>query len=160
MATAATPPATPAEEGTQVGVTVAATGWRAYAKLAAYLVCVMAATAAPLADGDGGSVVEWLQVCSAGIAAAGVWVASNTVPGGKYAKTACAAVGTALAVLIPALAEGGEGFTGATGINMLLAVASVIGVWAIPNRTKGGETVLVTAQRAQAALNAPPPAVA
>jgi hypothetical protein len=80
MATAATPPATPAEEGTQVGVTVAATGWRAYAKLAAYLVCVMAATAAPLADGDGGSVVEWLQVCSAGIAAAGVWVASNTVP--------------------------------------------------------------------------------
>jgi hypothetical protein len=155
-----TPAPPPAEEGTQVGVTVAATGWRAYAKLAAYLVCVMAATAAPLADGDGGSVVEWLQVCSAGIAAAGVWVASNTVPGGKYAKTACAAVGTALAVLIPALAEGGEGFTGATGINMLLAVASVIGVWAIPNRTKGGENVLVTAQRAQAALNAPPPAVA
>jgi hypothetical protein len=33
-------------------------------------------------------------------------------------------------------------------------------VWAIPNRTKGGENVLVTAQRAQAALNAPPPAVA
>jgi hypothetical protein len=155
-----TPVPSPAEEGTQVGVTVAATGWRAYAKLAAYLVCVMAATAAPLADGDGGSVVEWLQVCSAGIAAAGVWVASNTVPGGKYAKTACAAVGTALAVLIPALAEGGEGFTGATGINMLLAVASVIGVWAIPNRTKGGENVLVTAQRAQTALTNPPPAVA
>jgi hypothetical protein len=68
-----TPAPHPAEEGTQVGVTVAATGWRAYAKLAAYLVCVMAA---------------------------------------------------------------------------------------IPNRTKGGENVLVTAQRAQAALNAPPPAVA
>jgi hypothetical protein len=135
VSTAAPPPP---EEGTQVGVTVAATGWRAYAKLAAYLVCVMAATAAPLADGDGGSVVEWLQVCSAGIAA----------------------VGTALAVLIPALAEGGEGFTGATGINMLLAVASVIGVWAIPNRTKGGENVLVTAQRAQTAMNAPPPALA
>jgi hypothetical protein len=71
VSTPAPHPATPAEEGTQVGVTVAATGWRAYAKLAAYLVCVMAATAAPLADGDGGSVVEWLQVCSAGIAAAG-----------------------------------------------------------------------------------------
>jgi hypothetical protein len=139
-------PGRPDHAGTAVGVTVTAGGARAYAKLGVFLLSVIGQAVVALLDG-GGSAAEWCQVAATAASAAGVWIASNTVPGARYAKVVCAAAGAVLAVLIPVLLEGGDGFTGATGVNMLLAVAGALGVWAVPNVTAGGENVLAVADR-------------
>jgi hypothetical protein len=134
----------------RVDLSVMARGVRAYAKLGVHLLFTVAAVVATLIT-RGGTTIEWLQVLSLAVVAAGVWIASNTVPGARYAKAVCSAIGAALAVLIPALEQGGEAFSGGTLVNMIIAVLGVLGVWAVPNTTKDGENVLALADRLRAA---------
>jgi hypothetical protein len=136
----------PDHAGTQVTPAVTAGGWRAYAKLLVYVLFTVATAVATLIDG-GGTAAEWLQVIAQAVSVAGVWIASNTVPGARYAKAIIAAAGAALTIAIPAVLEGGDGFTAGTITNMILAVAGALGVWAVPNTTAGGENVQTVAAR-------------
>jgi hypothetical protein len=134
----------------QVDLTVMVRGLRAYAKLGVHVLFTVAAVVATLLT-NGGTTIEWLQVISLAVVAAGVWIAANTVPGAKYAKAVVSAIGAVLAVLIPALEQGGEAFSGGTLVNMVIAVLGVLGVWAVPNTTTDGENVLKLAARVRAA---------
>jgi hypothetical protein len=128
---------------------VVSRGLRGYAKLGVHVLAAVAAAIATLAS-DGGTAVQWLQVLAQALLVAGVWVASNTVPGAKYAKSIVSAASAALAVLIPALIEGRNAFEGGTLVNMIIAVAGALGVWGVPNTTAAGVNVIALAARLRA----------
>lgn len=101
-----------------------------YLKFAAALAGTVATVlVSSLSDGHV-SAAEWVQVAISAATAAGVWTAAN-VPSLTWAKAAIAAVLAGLNLLVTYLVGG---VTVVEWINIGLAVAGALGVYAIPNR--------------------------
>ena len=83
--------------------------------------------------------VEWINVAIAGVGALQVFAAPN-VPGARITKTVMAVFS---AVLILATSLITDGFTTSEILQLLIAAAGAIGVYAIPN--SGGNRVITDA---------------
>lgn len=106
-----------------------------YAKLAAQVVVTIAlAIVAAMSGDDAVSSVEWVNVAIAGVTAAGVFYAPN-IPGAPITKFVLSALGAVLVVLASAILGG---IDTTEVLQMLIAGAGAVGVYAIPNR---GQTV-------------------
>lgn len=102
-----------------------------YAKaVVAFLFAAATLAASAVTDGTITNV-EWIEIGIAGLTAGAVWITAN-VPGYGAAKTTIAAALAGLNFLVGAVTDG---MTTAEWINFALAVAAVVFVWAVPNRT-------------------------
>lgn len=103
-----------------------------YAKLAVQvLVTIATAIVAALVGDDTINSVEWVNVAIVGVTAAGVFYAPN-VKGANVTKFVLSALGAVLVVLASTI-TGGIGAVEV--IQMLIAGAGAVGVYAIPNKT-------------------------
>ncbi|MFA7264861.1 MAG: hypothetical protein WC054_00875 [Candidatus Nanopelagicales bacterium] len=106
-----------------------------YAKLVMQVVVTIAAAlVAALAGDNVVDSVEWVNVAIIGVGAAAVFTAPN-IPGAKYTKFIVSALAAILTVLASAIVGG---IQTVELIQMLIAAAGAVGVYAIPNR---GQTV-------------------
>lgn len=115
-------------------------GLRAYTKLLVAVLFAVASTVATLVD-SGGTALQWLQVLSQAVVLAGTYVASQQVPGARYAKAVTTATGAALSVLIGVIGTGGD-LTSGVIINMIFAVVGVLGVYQFADKDTAGVNVL------------------
>jgi hypothetical protein len=96
---------------------------------AAAVVTVLAAVAAAL-TGDGVvSATEWVNVALLGAGALAVFAGPN-VPGAVYTKFFLALLTAGLTVLVSAIVDG---ITTVEWIQIILAAAGAVGVYAVPN---------------------------
>lgn len=101
-----------------------------YAKaLAAVVVTVLAAIAAALTGDNTIDATEWVNVAILAVGACGVFAAPN-VPGARYTKAVIAVLTAALTVAASAIVGG---ITSVELIQILLAAAGAVGVYAVPN---------------------------
>lgn len=101
-----------------------------YAKLIMQVVVtVAAALVAALADNVIGSV-EWVNVAIIGVGAASVFYAPN-IPGAPVTKFVLSALSAVLTVLASAIVGG---LQTVEVIQMAIAAAGAVGVYAVPNR--------------------------
>lgn len=108
---------------------------KVYAKsIAAVVATVLSAIYISLGDGSVSST-EWVNVAIAGVGALTVFYAPN-VPFAKYTKSVVAAATAGLIVLQSAITDG---VTQTELIQIVLAVAGAVGVYAVKN--KGQELV-------------------
>jgi hypothetical protein len=124
-------------------------GLRAYTKLAIHVLFTLLGTIWVLID-KGGDAAQWVQVVSQVVVIAGIYMASNTVPGAKYAKATISAIAAALTILIPAILgahEPGDGFSTGTVVNMVIAVLGSLGVVTFADKTPDGQNVIELAER-------------
>lgn len=105
--------------------------WKAFV---AVLVTILSAVGAALTGDETISNPEWVNVAIAGVTAAAVFAAPN-VPGAKYTKAALAVLGAALAVMASAILGG---ITYTEWIQIIVAGAGAVGVYAKPNSSGGG----------------------
>lgn len=115
-------------------------GLRAYTKLLVAVGFALASTVSTLID-SGGTPLQWLQVLSQAVVLAGTYVASQQVPGARYAKAVTTATGAALSVLIGVIGTGGD-LTAGVILNMVFAVVGVLGVYQFADKDKDGVNVL------------------
>lgn len=102
-----------------------------YAKfIAAAVVTVLSAIAAAL-TGDGSIVAtEWVNIAILGVGALAVFAGPN-VPGAVYTKTILAALTAGLTVLASVILGG---VTTVEIIQIVVAIAGALGVYAVPNK--------------------------
>ena len=101
-----------------------------YAKaLAAVVVTVLAAVAAALTGDNTISSTEWVNVAILAVGACGVFAAPN-VPGARYTKSVLAVFTAGLTVLVSAIVGG---VSPVELIQIVLAAAGAVGVYAVPN---------------------------
>lgn len=104
---------------------------RKYAKLIVQvLVTVATALVAALATGNVVDSAEWVNVAIVGVGALAVFAAPN-IPGAAYTKSILAALAAVLTVLASAILDG---IQITEVIQMLIAAAGAVGVYAVPNR--------------------------
>jgi uncharacterized membrane protein YjjP (DUF1212 family) len=102
-----------------------------YAKLVvAVLVTLATAVVAALAGDNAVDSVEWVNVAITGVGAAAVFAAPN-IPGAAYTKSILAALAAVLTILASAIVGG---IQTVEIIQMLIAAAGAVGVYAVPNR--------------------------
>lgn len=102
-----------------------------YAKLVMQVVVTVAvALVAALAGDNLVSSVEWVNVAIVGVGACAVFYAPN-VPHAKVTKFVMSALAAVLAVLASAITNGVQAIE---VIQMLIAAAGAVGVYAVPNR--------------------------
>jgi len=102
-----------------------------YAKAAvAVLVTAVSALVVALGGDNAVDAVEWVNVAIAGVGAAAVFAAPN-VPGSRYTK-AVLAVLTAVLTLLTSFIVGGV--DGSEWLQILVAAAGAVGVYAVPNK--------------------------
>lgn len=107
-----------------------------YAKAGvAIVVTVIMAIIAAMAGDDLVSATEWVNVAIAGVGAAAVFASPN-VRGSRYTKAVLAVLTAVLTVLVSAIVDG---ITTTELLQILVAAAGAIGVYAVPN--KGTEQV-------------------
>lgn len=99
----------------------------------AVLITVLSAVQAALFGDNVISNPEWVNVAIAAVTAAAVFAAPN-VPGARYTKTILAVLGAALTVLASAIIGG---VTPTEWIQIVLAAAGAVGVFAVKNQTAG-----------------------
>lgn len=101
---------------------------------AAVIVTVLSAIAAAL-TGDGViSATEWVNVAILGVGACAVFTGAN-VPGAAYTKSILAALTAGLTVLASVIIGG---VTPVEAIQIVIAVAGAVGVYAVPNNQRLG----------------------
>jgi len=101
-----------------------------YAKLLMQvLVTVAVAVVAAMAGDNIVDSIEWVNVAIVGVGAAAVFAGPN-IPGAAYTKFILAALAAVLAVLASAITDG---IQTVELIQMLIAAAGAVGVWAVPN---------------------------
>lgn len=101
-----------------------------YAKLfVMVLVTIATAIVAALGGDNVVDTVEWVNVAIAGVTAAGVFAAPN-VPGANYTKAILAVLGAVLTLLTSFIAGG---LDASEIIQLLIAAAGAVGVYAVPN---------------------------
>ena len=106
-----------------------------YAKMFAMVaVTVATATGAALSD-NRITPNEWVNIAIAGAGAAAVFAAPN-VPGAQYTKAALAALSAGLIALASSI-DGG--LTASKIIQVVIAAAGAVGVYAIPNARPSSE---------------------
>jgi hypothetical protein len=96
----------------------------------AVLITLLSAVQAALFGDNVISNPEWVNIAIAGVTAAAVFAAPN-VPGARYTKTVLAVLGAALTVLASAII-GGVTYT--EWIQIILAAAGAVGVYAVKNK--------------------------
>jgi hypothetical protein len=102
-----------------------------YAKFVAIVVAtVLSAISAALFGDNIISPQEWVNIAILGIGAAAVFAAPN-VPGAKYTKSILAALTAGLTVLASAIVGGVHTVE---IIQIILAAAGAVGVYAVPNK--------------------------
>lgn len=105
-----------------------------YAKaLAAVVVTVLAALAASLTGDNTISSAEWVNVAILAVGAGAVFAAPN-VPGARYTKSILAVLTAGLTVLVSAIVGG---VSPTEWIQIILAAAGAVGVYAVPNSGDG-----------------------
>lgn len=109
-----------------------------YAKFIAIVVAtVLSAVAAALVGDNVISPQEWVNVAILGVGALGVFAAPN-VPGATYTKSVLAALAAGLTVLATVIIGG---VSTVELIQIGLAVLGALGVFAVPNKVNGVNTV-------------------
>lgn len=101
-----------------------------YAKfIVQVIVTIAAAIAAALAGNEVITATEWVNIAIIGAGALSVFAAPN-VPGAAYTKVILAVLTAALTVLVSAIVGG---VTVVEWIQILIASAGAVGVYAVPN---------------------------
>jgi hypothetical protein len=102
-----------------------------YSKLVMQVVVTVAAAVVAALTGDNlVSSVEWVNVAIAGVGAAAVFAGPN-IPGAAYTKAILAALAAILMILVSAITDG---LQTVEIIQMVIAAAGAVGVYAVPNR--------------------------
>lgn len=102
-----------------------------YAKLIMQVVVTVATgVVAALAGDNLVDSVEWVNVAIVGVGAAAVFAGPN-IPGAAYTKSILAALAAILTILASAIVGG---IQTVEVIQMVIAAAGAVGVWAVPNR--------------------------
>lgn len=108
-----------------------------YAKFVVQVIVTVAtAIVAAMAGDDVISSVEWVNVAIVGVGAAAVFYGPN-VPGARVTKFVLSALAAVLTVLASAIVGG---LQTVEIIQMLIAAAGAVGVYAIPNKTPAAES--------------------
>lgn len=102
------------------------------------VVTVLSAVGASLTGDNVVSPNEWVNVAIAGVTAAGVFAAPN-VPGAKYTKAVLAVLGAVLTALSSSIIGG---VTATEAIQIVVAAAGALGVYAKANNGTVGEKVV------------------
>lgn len=111
-----------------------------YAKSAAAIVVTILSAILAASTGDGVvDAAEWVNVAILAVGACAVFAAPN-VPGAQYTKTVIAALTAALTVLASVIL-GGVDTTDV--IQMVVAAAGAVGVFAVPNEGGAGRHAAV-----------------
>lgn len=106
-----------------------------YAKLLMQvLVTIAVAVVAALAGDNLVDSIEWVNVAIVGVGAAAVFYGPN-IPGAPVTKLVLSALAAILTILASAITDG---IQTVEVIQMLIAAAGAVGVWAVPNT---GQTV-------------------
>jgi hypothetical protein len=109
-----------------------------YSKLVAMVIAtILSAVTAALVGDNFITPQEWVNVAILAVGAASVFAAPN-VPGATYTKTILAVLAAVLTVLASVIV-GGVGTTEL--IQMVLAGLAAVGVFAVPNKVNGVNTV-------------------
>lgn len=102
-----------------------------YSKFAAAVVVTVLAAIAAALTGDATIMAnEWVNIAIMGVGAAAVFAAPN-VPGAKYTKSILAVLTATLTVLASVILGG---VTSVELIQILIAGAGAVGVYAVPNK--------------------------
>ena len=105
--------------------------------VAAVVVTVLSALVASLTGDNVISSVEWVNVAILGVGACAVFAAPN-VPGAAYTKSVLAALTAGLVVLASAIVGG---VSTVELLQIVVAALGAVGVFAVPNRLNGHNTV-------------------
>lgn len=101
-----------------------------YAKaIVAVLITVIGAVAAAMTGDNTISPTEWVNVAILGAGALGVFAAPN-VPGARYTKFFLAVLTAGLTAAASAIVGG---VTTVEWLQIIVAAAGAVGVWAVPN---------------------------
>jgi uncharacterized membrane protein YjjP (DUF1212 family) len=111
---------------------------KVYGKSVAMVVVTVLAALVPLLSG-GVDATEWVNVAIIGVGAAAVFTAPN-VPGAKYTKLVLSVLAAVLTLLVSAIVGG---VSGPELIQLVIAAAGALGVYAAPYRpTLGAKHVV------------------
>ena len=100
-----------------------------YAKMLAMVTVTIASAAVAALSDNRITANEWINLCIAGVGAAGVFAAPN-VPGARYTKVILALMSSGLMALASTI-DGG--LTAPEVLQVVIALAGAVGVYAIPN---------------------------
>lgn len=100
-----------------------------YSKMLAMVAATVAAAAVAALSDNTITTKEWINLAVAGVGAAAVFAGPN-VPGARYTKAVLAALSAGLMALLSTI-DGG--LTTSAFLQVAIAVAGALGVYAVPN---------------------------